>query len=146
MTTKHEDFVVQELQGRLAPGEQILHMGFLFNKSLASFVLLGALGALGQGYFLAAATDRRLFFIKTKMGLWSLKRENLSIIELPYNDIMNIQPGGALNQRTIAFDMRDGSKVSFRLNTLARFTAGQKTFIDNLQGYVAAWNGQRRTA
>ena len=140
--TKYEDFVQSELLPRLAPGEQIVHMAFLFNKSLASMALLGALGMLGQGYFLAAATDRRLFLIKTKMGLWSLKRENLGVVELPYQDILNIQPGGALNQRTITFSMRDGSTVSFRLNTLARFTAGQKTFLESLPRYVAAWNSQ----
>jgi hypothetical protein len=144
--TKYEDFVRSELQGRLAPGEPILHMAFLFNKSLAGMVLLGALGSLGEGYFLAAATDRRLFLLKTRMGLLTLKRENLGVVELPYQDIVDIKPGGALNQRTVGFAMRDGSTMSFRLNTMARFTAGQKSFLDSLPGYVAAWDGQRRAA
>jgi len=144
--TKYEDFVQSELQGRLAPGEPILHMAFLFNKSLAGMVLLGALATIGQGYFLAAATDRRLLLLKTKMGLWSLKRENLGVVELPYQDIVDIKPGGALNQRTVAFTMRDGSTMAFRLNTMAKFTAGQKTFLERLPGYVAAWNGQQRAA
>ena len=146
--TKYEDFVRHELQGRLAPGEPIVHMAFLFNKSLTGMVLLGALGSAldsrGSGYFLVAATDRRLFLIKTKMGLLTLKRENMGVIELPYQDITNIEPGGALNQRTVKFTMRDGSNLSYRLNTMAKFTAGQKTFLASLPGYVAGWNGQRR--
>jgi len=142
--TKYEDFVLSELQGRLAPGEQIVHMAFLFNKSLAGMVLLGAFGQLGKGYFLAAATDRRLFLIKTAMGLFTLKRESQGVIELPYQDITNIQPGGALNQRSVTFTMRDGSSIFFRLNTLARFTAGQKTFLERLTGYVATWNGMQQ--
>ena len=151
--TKYEDFVQRELQGRLAPGEPIVHMAFLSNKSLAGMVLSGGLlgaalsrSTLEDGYFLAAATDRRLLLIKIKPGLFSFKRENQGIVELPYQDIANIEPGGALNQRTVKFIMRDGSTLPFRLNTLAKLTAGQKTFVASLPGYVAAWNGQRRSA
>ena len=144
--TKYEDFVQQELRDRLAPGEPINHMAVLFNKSLAGMVLLGALGSLGQGYFLAAATDRRVFLLKTRMGLFALKRENLGVVEVPYQDITSIEPGGALTQRTVKFTLRDGSTLPFRLNTMARFTAGQKTFLTSLPSYVAAWNGQRHAA
>ena len=134
--TKYEQFVLEQIQPRLQPGEQILHMATLFNKSLA-LAALTPLAMLGEGYFLVAATDRRLFPIKTKMGLWSLKRENLGINEMPYYAITNIDDGGVINQRTIKFTLNDGNTYPFRLNTLARFTAGQKTFIDNLKQLVS---------
>lgn len=142
MGSKYETYSRNEIAPRLAPGEQILHTAFLFNKSLVAAVLIGPLALAGSGYFFALATDRRLFLIKTKMGLFALKTENHGLTEIPYEAIAKIEPGGMLNQKTVAIHTVDGGKLPMKLNTIAKFMSGQKTFIDGLPKYVEAWRQQ----
>jgi len=139
MASKYETYARNEITPRLVPGEQIIHTAFLFNKSLIAAVLVGPLALAGSGYFFALATERRLFLIKTKMGLFALKAENHGLTELPYEMIAKIEPGGMLNQKTIAFHTVDGGKLPMKLNTIAKFMSGQKTFIDSMPRYVEAW-------
>jgi len=139
MASKYETYARNEIGPRLVGGEQILHTAFLFNKSLVAAVLVGPLALAGSGYFFALATDRRLFLIKTKMGLFALKAENHGLTEIPYETIAKIDPGGMLNQKTLAIHTADGGKLPLKLNTIAKFMSGQKTFIDSLPRYVEAW-------
>jgi hypothetical protein len=139
MASKYETYARNEIAPRLAPGEQVLHTAFLFNKSLVAAALVGPLALAGSGYFFALATDRRLFLIKTKMGLFSLKAENHGLTEIPYETITKIDPGGMLNQKTLAIHTTDGGKLPMKLNTIAKFMSGQKTFIDSLPKYIEAW-------
>jgi hypothetical protein len=142
MASKYETYARNEITPRLAPGEQILHTAFLFNKSLLAAALVGPLALAGSGYFFALATDRRLFLIKTKMGLFALKAENHGLTEIPYQMIAKIEPGGMLNQKTIAIHTVDGGKLPMKLNTIAKFMSGQKTFIDSLPKYIDAFRQQ----
>jgi len=142
MASKYETYARNEIAPQLAPGEQVLHTAFLFNKSLVAAALIGPLAATGSGYFFAVATDRRLFLIKTKMGLFSLKAENHGLTEIRYETIAKIDPGGMLNQKTLAIHTVDGGKLPLKLNTIAKFMSGQKTFIDSLPRYVEAWKQQ----
>jgi hypothetical protein len=137
--TKYEQFTHDQLQAELASDETIQLTAFLFNKSLVGMALFGALATLGGGYFLTAATDRRLFLIKTKMGFFSLKRENHGVIEIPYTDVVGVEPGGALNQKTVTIATKDGSALKLRLNTMARMMSGQKQFIERLPQLVEKW-------
>lgn len=142
MASKYETYARNEIAPRLAPGEQILHTAFLFNKSLVAAALIGPLALAGSGYFFALATERRLFLIKTKMGLFALKTENHGLTEIRYETIAKIEPGGMLNQKTVAIHTVDGGKLPMKLNTIAKFMSGQKTFIDTLPKYVEAWRQQ----
>lgn len=130
--TKFDQFIHDELKPRLQGDEKIAVTGFLFNKSLGLAVLVGPLALAGSGYFFAALTPRRLFLIKTKMGLFSVKMANDGVIEIPYADVKTIERGGVLNQKTITISLKDGTAVKYRLNTIARYTSGQKGFIDAL--------------
>ncbi|MEY2563053.1 MAG: hypothetical protein QOH88_1246 [Verrucomicrobiota bacterium] len=130
--TKFDQFIQRELEPRLEAEEKITVTGFLFSKSLALIALVGPLALAGSGYFFAALTPRRLFLIKTRMGLFSLKMANEGVIEIPYADINSIQRGGALNQKSITISLKDGAELKYRLNTFARQTSGQKDFIDTL--------------
>jgi hypothetical protein len=140
--TKYEQYTYDQLKPTLENGETIQTTAFLFNKSLMGMVLLGALSMLGSGYFFAAATDRRLLLIKTKMGFISLKMENNGVTEIPYSNIEAVEPGGALNQKTVTINTKDGSKLKFRLNTLAKFMSGQKKFLDDLPQLVEQAKGR----
>jgi hypothetical protein len=130
--TKFDQFIHSELKPRLQPNETITTTGFLFNKSLGLAALVGPLALTGSGYFFAALTPRRLFFIKTRMGFFSVKMANEGVIEIPYADINSIERGGTLNQKSITISLKDGATLKYRLNTIARFTSGQKEFIDTL--------------
>jgi hypothetical protein len=130
--TKIDQFIHSELKPKLQASETIITTGFLFTKSLGLVGLVGPLALAGSGYFFAALAPRRLFLIKTSMGLFSLKMVNDGVIELPYAAIKSITRSGALNQRNITISLKDGAELKYRLNTIARYTSGQKEFIDTL--------------
>jgi hypothetical protein len=131
--TKYEDFIHKEIDPLLKEGESIEALGFLYNKSLASMVMFGAITLLGGGYFFAAATQDRLFLIATEMGFTSLKMANKELVQIPYSTIRAINSGGFLNQKTIKFHLTDGKVEKFRLNTLTYIIKGQGKFIKTLQ-------------
>jgi len=130
--TKFDQFIHNELKPRLQAEETITTTGFLFTKSLGFVALVGPLALAGSGYFFAALTPRRLFLIQTSMGLFSLKMANDGVVEIPYADIKSIERGGTLNQKSITISLKDGAVLKYRLNTIARYTSGQKGFIDTL--------------
>lgn len=130
---KYDEFIHKELAPHLEPGEGIELTGFLFTKSLKGVVLSGGLSLVGDGYFFAALTRRRMFVIATEMGFASLKTMNKELGIIPYADIKSVKPGGFLNQKMIAIELKDGRTLAFRLNTLAtHYASGQKRFIDTL--------------
>ena len=130
---KFDEFVHKELAPHLSAGEGIDLTGFLYTKSLRGVVLSGGLSLVGDGYYFAALTRRRMFIIATEMGIASLKMENKGLSDIPYADIKSIKPSGFLNQRMIAIELKDGKTLVFRLNTLAtHYASGQKQFIETL--------------
>lgn len=130
--SKFDQFIHRELESRLQAEEKITVTGFLFNKSLGIAALVGPLALAGSGYFFAALTPLRLLLIKTKMGLLSLKMANNGVVEIPYADVKSIEQGGFLNQKTVTISFKDGTALKYRLNTFAKYTSGQKEFIDTL--------------
>lgn len=130
---KFDEFIHQELAPHLSAGEGIDLTGFLYTKSLRGVVLSDGLSLIGDGYYFAALTPRRMFIIATTMGIASLKMENNGMSEILYADIKSIKPGGFLNQKMIAIELKDGKTLVFRLNTLAtHYASGQKQFIERL--------------
>ena len=136
---KYDEFVHKELAPHLSAGEGIELTGFLYTKSLRAVVLTGGLSLVGDGYYFAALTRRRMFIIATSMGVVSLNMENKGMSEILYTDIKSIKPSGFLNQKMIAIELNDGKTLVFRLNTLAtNFASGQKQFIETLIEFVGS--------
>lgn len=130
---KYDEFIRQEVAPQLDPGEGIELTGFLYTKSLKAVILTGGLSLIGDGYYFAALTRKRMFIIATEMGVASLKMENKGLSAIPFTDIKSIKPGGFLNQKMIALELKDGRTLVFRLNTLAaHYASGQKRFIETL--------------
>lgn len=130
---KFDEFIHKELAPHLDAGEGIELTGFLFTKSLRGVVLSGGLSLIGDGYFLAALTPKRMFIMATEMGFASLKMENKGLSDIPYTEIKSIKPSGFINQKMIAIELKDGRSLVFRLNTLAtHYASGQKQFIETL--------------
>jgi hypothetical protein len=130
--TTYDQFIQQQLAPRLDPGETIVATGFLFNKSLTWMLLGGMLTMLGGGYFDAALTRRRLILIHTRLGFASAKMVNEGITEIPLAEVASVQLGGMMHLRSVRIVMRNGVVMPYRLNTLSRFTSGQRTFLDTL--------------
>lgn len=136
---KYDEFVHKELAPHLSAGEGIELTGFLYTKSLRAVVLTGGLSLVGDGYYFATLTRRRMFIIATTMGVVSLNMENKGMSEILYTDIKSIKPSGFLNQKMIAIELNDGKTLVFRLNTLATiFASGQKQFIETLIEFVGS--------
>ncbi|HAX70861.1 MAG TPA: hypothetical protein PK152_16190 [Anaerolineales bacterium] len=130
---KFDEFIHKELAPHLGPGEGIELTGFLYTKSLKQVVVSGGLSLMGDGYFFAALTRRRMFVIATEMGFASLNMVNKGLGEILYSDIKSIKPSGFFNQKMIAIQLKDGKVLTFRLNSLAtHYASGQKQFIDTL--------------
>lgn len=136
---KYDEFAHAQLAPHLSAGEGIELTGFLYTKSLKGVVLSGGLSLIGDGYYFAALTPRRMFIIATEMGIASLKMENKGMSEILYTDIKSIKPSGFLNQKMIAIELKDGKTLIFRLNTLAtHYASGQKQFVETLVQFVGA--------
>ena len=130
---KFDEFIYKELAPHLGPGEGIELTGFLYTKSLKLSIITHGLSLMGDGYFFAALTRRRMFLIPTEMGAVSLKMMNKGLGEIPYTDIKSIKSSGFLNQKMIAIELKDGKVLTFRLNSLAtHYASGQKQFIETL--------------
>ncbi len=130
---KYDEFVHREVSPRLDAGEGIELTGFLFTKSLKAVILTNGLSLIGDGYYFAALTRKRMFIIATEMGIASLKMENKGLSDIPYADMKSIKPSGFLNQKMIAIELKDGKTLVFRLNSLAtHYASGQKQFIETL--------------
>lgn len=133
---KYDEFIHKELASHLSAGEAIEVTGFLFTKSLRMSVVSHGLSLIGDGYFFAALTRKRMFFIATEMGAVSLKMLNKELGTIPYTDIKSIKPSGFLNQKMIAMELNDGKRLVFRLNSLAtHYASGQKQFIESLVNF-----------
>ncbi|MBL8080553.1 MAG: hypothetical protein JNM55_21460 [Anaerolineales bacterium] len=136
---KYDEFVHKEISPRLSPGEGIEVTGFLFTKSLTMSVVSHGLSLIGDGYFFAALTRKRLFLIATEMGVASLKTVNKEMAEIPYTDIKSIKPSGFLNQKMVAIELKEGKTLIFRLNSLAtHYASGQKQFIESIVNFHQA--------
>lgn len=137
---KYDEFVHNELAPLLGPGEGLELTGFLYTKSLKRIVASGGLELMGDGYFFAALTRRRLFLIATEMGFSSLKMMNIKTSEVALADIKSIKPSGFFNQKMIAIELKEGKTLVFRLNSLAtHYAAGQKQFIETLMQFHQAF-------
>jgi hypothetical protein len=133
---KYDEFIHKELASHLSAGEAIEVTGFLFTKSLRMSVVSHGLSLIGDGYFFAALTRKRMFFIATEMGAVSLKMMNKELGAIPYTDIKSIKPSGFLNQKMITIELNDGKRFVFRLNSLAtHYASGQKQFIESLVNF-----------
>ncbi len=139
---KFDEFIHKELAPHLDAGEGIELTGFLFTKSLRGVVLSGGLSLIGDGYFFAALTPKRMFIMATEMGFASLNMENKGLSDIPYTEIKSIKPSGFINQKMIAIELKDGRSLVFRLNTLAtHYASGQKQFIETLLRFHKSADG-----
>lgn len=135
----YDEFIHKELAPHLGPGEGIELTGFLYTKSLKLVIITNGLSLMGDGYYFAALTRRRMFIIATEMGFVSLKMENKGLSDIPYSEIKSIKTSGFLNQKMFVIELKDGRSLTFRLNSLAtNYASGQKQFIETLLQFQKA--------
>jgi hypothetical protein len=96
--TATEDFFNAEVEGRLRPGEKVLHATYLARNN---FVFL-----LANGHF-AAITDQRLILIDARARGRRARRENRGVRSIERADIQS----ASLWMASIVLRLKDGSSV-----------------------------------
>lgn len=129
---KHDPFVQEQMQSILESGETVQGTGVVWTGPGIIFqaLLLGPLLSwIIMKFYYAVLTNQRMVLIKTKMGMFSLKQENQGVTSIRSDQLTSIEAKGAMNQQRLVMKMNDGSNMTLRLNTLAPFVSGQKTFV-----------------
>ena len=129
--TKYDQFIHEELQGILEPGESVVRAALVWRgpSALVTVLLFGAIGMLLWRYYFAVATDRRIILIRVKMGFFSLRRVNFGVESIFYDQVEKMRPHGFLNQKSLGLRTNDGRSHRLRLNTAQRAVTGSGEFV-----------------
>lgn len=130
--TKIDQFIHDQIANRLQPGETIVATASIFTRSLGWFAVGGITAMMGEGYFFAALTAQRVFFIATRRGLAGVERRNSGVTELALSDIASVVAGGSLLLRTFTIVSRRGQSTTYKINTRSGAASGQDRFIELL--------------
>ena len=136
-----DDFLKSEVGKLLKPGELVLNTATVFTGPLLFSSLFGVFGQMMMlSYYFAALTNQRLLLIKTGMGFTGLKTENRGVLEFPMADVVEVTPGGMMNQKSITLRLRDATSTKISFNTMVRQIEGQKAFAaevaDRIRGMI----------
>ena len=124
-----DEFLKREVGKLLKPGEQVLNTATVFTGPLLFSSLFGVFGQMMMlSYYFAALTNQRLILIGTGMGFTGLKTENRGVTEYPLAEVVDVTPGGMMNQKSITLKLRDGTSTKISFNTMVRQIDGQKAF------------------
>ena len=144
--TERDQFIQAQVQGMLAPGEQIVNMAYILKAPSILMQILWTMICFWVYFFqikhyYAALTNQRLILIKTGGGFFRPKIKNDGIEEYPLANVANVGFGGILNNRSIDVSMNDGTSLGLRIAPWAKLCAGQGTFMDDLQNTSRALKG-----
>jgi hypothetical protein len=105
---------------------------------LMQALLLGPLLAfiLTKAYFAVVTSHGRLVLIRTSMGMFSWKRVNLGVEEIPLAQCQQVTTSGLLNNRSITFHFPNGHKQTFRIAPWSKMISGQKAFLDQVPNLI----------
>jgi hypothetical protein len=94
---------------------------------------------LTKAYF-AVLTNRRLIFTRTKMSFWTGGPQlmNLGVEEYDARGIKNVTVSGFANNRSMTFQMADGSKQTLRISPWGKQIAGTKAFLENVPQLITS--------
>jgi hypothetical protein len=141
--TERDQFIQAQVQGMLAPGEQIVNMAYVLKAPGILMQMLLSMICYWLYYFqvkhyYAALTNQRLILIKTRSGFFSPKIVNEGIEEYALASVASVSTGGFLNNRSMALDMKDQTKLSLRIAPWAKLCQGQGKWMDDVQNSARA--------
>lgn len=141
--TERDTYIQSQVQGMLAPGEEIRNMAHVLRAPGMMMQIIYAMVCFWLLFFqikhyYAALTDRRVILIKTKSGFFRPKMANEGIEEIDLSNVGRVSFGGFANNKSITFHKKDGSEETIRIGPMGRACAGQGRFMDDVKNTVAA--------
>ena len=141
--TERDQFIQAQVQGLLAPGEQIVNMAYVLKApGIMMQILLSMicywLYFFQVKHYYAALTNQRLILIKTRSGFFRPKIVNEGVEEYSLANIASVSTGGFLNNRSMALQMKDQTKLSLRIAPWGKLCVGQGKWMEDMQNTAKA--------
>jgi hypothetical protein len=141
--SKQDEYLMSQLHPLLQPGEHVLHAAYMRRQPglLMQLLLVGGLllFLMTKAYF-AVLTDRRLILIRTKMSFWSggPKLMNLGVEQYDVRQIRKVGISGFANNRSLTFEMADGTKQTLRISPWFKQITGTKAFFEQVPDLLSS--------
>jgi hypothetical protein len=132
-----DEYLQTQLQTILQPGEQVLQTAYMRRQPglLMQMLLVGGLllYLMTKAYF-AVLTNRRLMFIRTKMGFWrgGPQQQNLGMEEYDVRNVRQVTTSGIANNRSMTFHMHQGPAQTLRISPWFTKVLGTKQFLEQV--------------
>ena len=141
--TERDTYIQSQVQGLLAPGEQIKNMAHVLRAPGMLMQIIYALVCFWLllfqiKHYYAALTDWRVILIKTKSGFFRPQMANEGIEQIDLSTVAQVSFGGFANNRSITFAKKDGTEETIRIGPMSRICAGQGRFMEDCKSSVAA--------
>jgi hypothetical protein len=133
-----DEYLQTQLQAILQPGEQVLHTAYMRRQPgilvQAFFFLIAFL--LTKAYF-AVLTNRRLIFIRTKMGAWTgVQNKNLGVEQYDVRALTKCTVGGIANNKSMTFQFSNGPAQTLRISPWFKSVQGTAAFHDQVPNLI----------
>ena len=133
-----DEYLQTQLQALLQPGEQVLHTAYMRRQPgilvQAFFFLIAFL--LTKAYF-AVLTNRRLIFIRTKMGAWTgVQNKNLGVEQYDVRALTKCDVGGIANNKSMTFYFSNGPSQTLRISPWFKSVKGTAAFHDQVPALI----------
>jgi hypothetical protein len=128
LLTRTDRFVDEQVRPLLVSGEQIQHQAYGTDRELR-----GAVASATAKAFFAVLTDRRLLFVQTRVGAFSVLRENRGVESRWRSDIVGVDDDG---DGKLVFRFADGGARPFHV-ARTRGLSNQTAFLDDVPRLLA---------
>ena len=133
-----DEYLQTQLQSILQPGEQVLHTAYMRRQPgllVQMFFFLIAF-LLTKAYF-AVLTNRRLIFIRTKMGAWTgVQNTNLGVEQYDVRALTKCDVGGIANNKSMTFHFSNGPAQTLRISPWFKSVKGTGAFHDQVPALI----------
>jgi hypothetical protein len=123
LVTRTDRFVDEQVRPLLVAGEQVQHQAYGTDRELR-----GTVANLTAKAFFAVLTDRRLLFVQTRAGAFSVPRENRGVESLWRSDIVGVDDDG---DGKLVFRLAGGGTRPFHVGRTRRLS-NQIAFLDDV--------------
>ncbi|MDX2093943.1 MAG: hypothetical protein SFX73_39280 [Kofleriaceae bacterium] len=136
-----DEYLYAQVQPLLQPGEQVLQTAYMRRQPglLMQMLLVGGLllFLMTKAYF-AVLTNRRLIFIRTKMGFWKggPQQQNLGIEQYDVRALTKCTTSGIANNRSMTFHMSNGPAQTLRISPWFKQIRGTKDFLEQVPNLI----------
>lgn len=136
---ERDQFIQSQVTAMLMPGEQVTHTAFVTKApGLLLQALIGLLLLFLIKAYYAVLTNRRLILIRTRLGAFRPKLQNLGVEQYDLAQMTGCKVGGFANNRSMTFSFRDGTKKTWRIGPWSKVVSGNRTFFEQVPQMIGA--------